>query len=76
MLHYEYMHVPGIDHLGLQIWGFLLTAKQVSSVAEQLERKNENISLPIIFGERQRIEEAFKGEWQFTIVEMVKQDGV
>jgi hypothetical protein len=39
MPHYEYMHVPGIDHLGLQIWGSLLTAKQVSSVAEQLERK-------------------------------------
>jgi len=41
-------------------------------------RKNENISLPIVFGERQRqrIEEALRGEWQFTTVEMVKRDGV
>jgi len=39
MPHYEYMHVPGIDHLGYQIWGSLLTAKQVSSVANQLGRE-------------------------------------
>ena len=39
MPHYEYMQIPGIDHLGLQIWGSLLTAKQVSSVANQLSRK-------------------------------------
>ncbi|MGC9009821.1 MAG: glycosyl hydrolase [Sulfolobales archaeon] len=39
MPHYEYMHVPGIDHLGLQIWGSLLTAKQVASVANQLGRE-------------------------------------
>ena len=38
MPHYEYMHVPGIDHLGFQIWGSLLTAKQVASVANQLGR--------------------------------------
>jgi len=33
--------------------------------------------LPIVFGEkhRQRIEEAFKGEWSFTTVEMVKRNG-
>jgi len=36
--------------------------------------KGKRISLPIIFGERQkqRIEEAFKGEWKFATVEMVK----
>jgi len=36
--------------------------------------KRERISLPIVFGERQkqRIEEAFRGGWKFTIVEMVK----
>jgi len=30
-----------------------------------------------VFGEKQkrRIEEAFRGEWQFTTVEMVKRDG-
>jgi len=39
--------------------------------------KKERISLPIVFGEkqRQRIEEAFRGEWEFTTVEMVKRDG-
>jgi IS605 OrfB family transposase len=41
-----------------------------------LNRK-ERVSLPIVFGERQRqrIEEALRGEWQFTTVEMVKRDG-
>jgi len=39
--------------------------------------RRERVSLPIVFGERQRlrIEEAFNGEWQFTTVEMVKRDG-
>jgi IS605 OrfB family transposase len=39
--------------------------------------RRERISLPIVFGEkqRQRIEEAFRGEWQFTTVEMIKRDG-
>jgi len=36
MPHYEFQHVPGIDHLGMQIWHGLLTAKQVSSVSNQL----------------------------------------
>ncbi len=36
MPHYEYMHIPGIDHLGYQIWNSLLTVKQVASVANQL----------------------------------------
>jgi IS605 OrfB family transposase len=41
-----------------------------------LNRK-ERVSLPIVFGEkqRQRIEEALRGEWKFTTVEMVKRDG-
>ncbi|NHV06382.1 MAG: hypothetical protein HA495_03480 [Thaumarchaeota archaeon] len=39
MPHYEYQHVPGIDHLGMQIWHGLLTAKQVSSVANQLGKE-------------------------------------
>jgi transposase len=41
-----------------------------------LNRK-ERISLPIVFGgkQRQRIEEALKGEWKFATVEMVKRDG-
>jgi hypothetical protein len=39
MPHYEYQHVPGIDHLGMHIWGTLLTAKQVSSVANQLGKE-------------------------------------
>ncbi|RLF06222.1 MAG: hypothetical protein DRK00_02265 [Thermoprotei archaeon] len=38
MPHYEYQHIPGIDHLGMHIWGSLLTAKQVASVANQLGR--------------------------------------
>jgi putative transposase len=37
--------------------------------------RRERISLPIVFGEKQRIEEAFRGEWHFTTVEMVKRDG-
>jgi IS605 OrfB family transposase len=41
-----------------------------------LNRK-ERISLPIVFGgkQKQRIEEALEGEWQFATVEMVKRDG-
>jgi putative transposase len=41
-----------------------------------LNRK-ERVSLPILFGEkqRQRIEEALRGEWKFTTVEMVKRRG-
>jgi IS605 OrfB family transposase len=41
-----------------------------------LNRK-ERVSLPIVFGEkqRQRIEEALRGEWKFTTVEMVKSCG-
>ena len=39
MPHYEYQHVPGIDHLGMNIWNTLLTAKQVSSVANQLGKE-------------------------------------
>jgi IS605 OrfB family transposase len=40
-----------------------------------LNRK-ERISLPIVFGgkQKQRIEEALKGEWKFATVEMVKRD--
>ncbi|MCW4007372.1 MAG: RNA-guided endonuclease TnpB family protein [Candidatus Bathyarchaeota archaeon] len=40
--------------------------------------KREKVSLPIMFGEKQRlrIEEAFRSEWQFTTVEMVKREGV
>ena len=39
--------------------------------------KEQRVSLPIVFGERQkqRIEEALRGEWAFTTVEMVKRDG-
>ena len=39
--------------------------------------RRKRVSLPIVFGERQkaRIEEAFRGEWSFTTVEMVKRDG-
>ena len=34
--------------------------------------------MPVVFGERQkeRIEAAFRGEWQFRTVEMVKKSGV
>jgi len=39
--------------------------------------RRERVSLPIVFGEKQRerIEEAFRGEWHFTTVEMVKRNG-
>ncbi len=39
MPHYEYMHIPGMDHLGMRIWDMFLTAKQVSSVANQLGKE-------------------------------------
>jgi len=39
MPHYEYQHVPGIDHLGMEIWHIFLTVRQVASVANQLNRK-------------------------------------
>ncbi len=41
-----------------------------------LNRK-EKITLPIVFGERQKkiIEEALQGEWKFCTVEMVKRNG-
>jgi hypothetical protein len=39
MPHYEYMHVPGMDHLCNQTWGTFLTAKQVASVANQLGKE-------------------------------------
>lgn len=38
MPHYEYMQVPGIDHLGLNI-NNIITAKQCSSVAAQQGKK-------------------------------------
>jgi len=39
--------------------------------------RRERISLPIVFGgkQRERIEEAFRGEWQFATVDMVKRGG-
>jgi IS605 OrfB family transposase len=39
--------------------------------------RRERISLPIVFGEKQRerIEEAFREKWQFTTVDMVKRGG-
>ena len=39
--------------------------------------RRERISLPIVFGDKQKqkIEEAFNGNWKFTIVEMVKRNG-
>ena len=39
--------------------------------------KGKRVSLPIVFGEmqKQRIEEALRGEWELTTVEMVKRDG-
>lgn len=38
MAHYEYMHVPGIDHLSLNIDN-ILTPKQCSSIANQTGKK-------------------------------------
>jgi hypothetical protein len=46
MPHYEYMHQPGIDHLGRKILS-PLAAKQVSSVAHQLGKRR---ALVEIFG--------------------------
>jgi len=39
--------------------------------------KRKRVSLPIVFREKQRqgIEEALRGGWKFTTVEMVKRDG-
>jgi IS605 OrfB family transposase len=35
---------------------------------------NRGVSLPIVFGEGRRIEEAFNGEWEFTAVDVVKRE--
>ena len=37
MPHYEYMHIPGVDHLGRNL-GSVLTLKQCSSVAHQFSK--------------------------------------
>ena len=39
--------------------------------------RRRKVSLPIVFGEaqRERIDEAFRGEWNFTTVEMIKRNG-
>jgi len=39
MPHYEFEHIPGIDHLCNQVWNGLLTVKQVASVANQLGKE-------------------------------------
>jgi len=58
-------------------YSFAKTTNKLTSywLTLSLNRK-ERVSLPVVFGERQRIiEEALQGKWQFCMVEMVKRNG-
>lgn len=57
MLHYRSMHVPGIDHLGLTISGRLLTARRLTSVANQFEMPRRMSELFGITGHNMNFED-------------------
>ena len=67
MPHYEYMHVPGIDHLGRNV-DHPLTVKQVSSVAEQLGK--ERVLSETYGGSGQSLtfeERKWIGDWEYVL---------
>ncbi|MGQ9629689.1 MAG: glycosyl hydrolase [bacterium] len=67
MPHYEYMHVPGIDHLGRGTRDPLLV-KQVSSVAHQLGGRRVISEMFGISGWNVSFEELkWIAEWQFVL---------
>jgi IS605 OrfB family transposase len=58
-------------------YSFSKNKQRSNAVLAYTEPWQREENKPIVFGERQRqrIEEALKGEWQFATVEMVKRDG-
>jgi len=68
MPHYEYMHVPGIDHLDRQIKWHLMTVKQVSSVAHQLGKERVLSELYGSSGWNLSFEEQkWIGDWEYVL---------
>ncbi|WP_346857828.1 hypothetical protein [uncultured Draconibacterium sp.] len=57
MLHYRSMQQPGMDHLGLSIANRILTAKSLSSVANQYEKKKRLSELFGISGQNMNFED-------------------
>ncbi|MDA3879982.1 MAG: hypothetical protein PF436_06300 [Prolixibacteraceae bacterium] len=57
MLHYRNMQQPGIDHLGLQISGRLITARRLTSVANQFDTPRRMSELFGITGHNMNFED-------------------
>ncbi len=67
MPHYEYMHVPGVDHLGRNIEG-VLTMKQVSSVANQLGKERVLSETYGCSGQNLSFEDRkWIGDWEYVL---------
>ena len=67
MPHYEYMHIPGIDHLCRHIEGFL-TVKQVSSVANQLGKERVLSETYGCSGQNLSFEDRkWIGDWEYVL---------
>jgi len=67
MPHYEYMHIPGIDHLGREL-GSPVLVKQVTSVAAQLGRKRTISEMFGCSGWNAGFDDLrFLAEWQFVL---------
>ncbi len=65
MPHYEYQHIPGIDHIGKNI-AQPLTVKQVSSVAEQLG-KERVLTETLSFGGFTFEDRKWIGDWHYVL---------
>ncbi len=67
MPHYEYMHIPGIDHLGKNI-DHPLKVKQVSSVAEQLGKERVLSETYGCSGQSLSFEDRkWIGDWEYVL---------
>jgi len=67
MIHYEYMHIPGIDHLGRNIKN-TVTVKQVASVANQLGK--ERVLCEVYGGSGQNLsfeDRKWIGDWLYVL---------
>ena len=67
MPHYEYMHLPGIDHLSRNIHGFL-TVKQVASAANQLAKERVLSESYGCSGQNMSFEDRkWIGDWEYVL---------
>ncbi len=57
MVHYRHMQQPGIDHLGLRIYGGLNVARSLSSVANQYDIKRRLTELYGVSGQNMSLED-------------------